>query len=101
MCLQQMAAKGETRGRPRRTGDLGEGETKGRPRGDPGEGETQGKGKPRETQGRPRGRGNPGRPRGGPGGTRAREGLHCPEQPSGAGKQQRDDQETKSRTTSQ
>lgn len=44
MCLQQMAAKGETRGRPRRRGDLGEGETQGRPRGrgDPGEGETWG-----------------------------------------------------------
>ena len=71
------------------------------------QGETQEKGRPGgrgdqgETQERPRGRGNLGRPRGGPGGTRAREGLHCPEQPSGAGKQQRDDQETKSRTTSQ
>lgn len=42
MCLQQMAAKGETRGRPRRRGDPGEGETKGRPRRGPGEEETRG-----------------------------------------------------------
>ena len=70
------------------------------------QGETQGKGRPggRETRGKGRpGEGEvqeKGRPGGGPSRTWTQEGLQGPEQPSGTGKQQWDDQETKSRTMS-